>query len=146
LEAVSADLHETLSQVGRPDVQWLSVQAIAASLATSQSKHCSSNIDVKTFAELCTYRRTKIQELVENEIMDSQPINAMELYFLEHNCAVMYTLDLPNLFGHAASEYVIVRKLEQYNVHEDKVSDEQLISLPLREKREFVHEQTATHT
>jgi hypothetical protein len=125
----------------RPDTQWLSMQAIAASLTTSQLKHCSSNIDVKTFAELCTYRRTKIQELVKNEVMDSQPINAMEFYFLERNCAVTYNLDLPTLFGHAASEYFIIRKLEQYSVDQDRVSDEQLINLPLREKRELVHEQ-----
>jgi hypothetical protein len=73
--------------------------------------------------------------------MDSQPINAMELYFLEHNCMVTHTLDLATLFGHAASEYIIVRKLEQYSVDEDRVSDEHLISLPLKEKREFAHEQ-----
>jgi hypothetical protein len=78
---------------------------------------------------------------VEKEVLDSQPINAMELYFLEHNCGATYTLDLPALFGHTASEYISIRKHEQYSVDEDTESDEHHISLPLKTKWELVHKQ-----
>jgi hypothetical protein len=141
LNAVSKDLKETLSQVGRWDTTWLSPEAIAVSLATSHLRHCNHNLSVDDFVELCAYRRTKFQKLAENEVLDSQPINAVELNLLKHDSAVTYSL-----FGHAASGYTIIRKLVQYSVDEDRGSDEHLISLSLKMKGEFEHEQEATRT
>jgi hypothetical protein len=87
------------------------VQAIAASLATSQLRHCSSNLDIEDFVELCPYRPSKLQELVVKEVLDPQPINGRKLFLLEHNCAVTYVLNLPALFGHTALGYTSVRKV-----------------------------------
>jgi hypothetical protein len=104
-------------------------------------KHCSSDLEVEAFAELCAYRRAELHELISDNEVDPQPINDLEFHVLEHNSAVTYALDLPTLFGHSVSEYVSIRKSVQYNVNEDRYSDEHLIRLPLKENRGFLQEQ-----